>query len=155
MSTKTAPKPQHWFDKIAIFLAATCAVHCLLMPVIIVALPIVATSFFADKNFHLWMLYLVLPTTAIAVFLGCRDHKDKWVITLSSLGLLILAGATFYEMTVHGGCTTCSTGAEGHNHSHAHTPLSTLVWVNLSGVFCLIAAHTRNFKLCRQHTCNN
>lgn len=153
MSINPAPKTQHWFDKIAIFLAATCAVHCLLMPVIVVTLPIVATSFFADKNFHLWMLYLVLPTTAIAVFLGCRDHKDRWVITLSSLGLLILAGATIYEMNVHGGCTTCATGAEGHTHTH--TPLSPIVWVNISGGLCLIAAHARNFKLCRKDECIN
>lgn len=155
MSIKIVTKTQHCFDKIAIFLAATCAVHCLLMPIIIVTLPIVATSFFADKNFHLWMLYLVLPTTAIAVFLGCRDHKDKWVITLSSLGLLILTSATLYELNAHGGCTTCSTGIDGPSQSHTHAPQSSIVWINLSGGLCLIAAHTRNFRLCRSDTCNN
>ena len=41
----------NWLDKIAIFLSATCAVHCLLTPVLIIALPIVSTSFLLMQTF--------------------------------------------------------------------------------------------------------
>ena len=56
-------------DKLAIGMAGICAVHCLLTPVLVVLLPIVATSFFVHKDFHLWMLFGVLPTTLFAVFM--------------------------------------------------------------------------------------
>ena len=79
-------------DKVAIFLSATCAVHCLLTPIAIIALPIVASSIFANANFHLWMFYLILPSTGIAIFLGCKDHKDKWVILFSSIGYVHKSG---------------------------------------------------------------
>jgi hypothetical protein len=43
-----------------------CGIHCLVTPLLLVALPILATTFWVDQNFHLWMLLLVLPTTSLA-----------------------------------------------------------------------------------------
>ena len=136
----------NWLDKIAIFLSATCAVHCLLTPVLIIALPIVSTTFFAKANFHLWMLYLVLPTTGLAIFLGCKKHKDKVVISLSALGLLILTGSTIYQLIIQGDsgeCVICATGGHSLNNP--------LVWINILAGILLISAHVRNFRLCRAH----
>lgn len=136
----------NWLDKIAIFLSATCAVHCLLTPVLIIALPIVSTTFFANANFHLWMLYLVLPTTGLAIFLGCKKHKDKVVISLSALGLLILTGSTIYQLIIQGDsgkCVICATGGHSLNNP--------LVWINILAGILLISAHVRNFRLCRDH----
>mgnify|MGYP000405244288 FL=1 len=136
----------NWLDKIAIFLSATCAVHCLLTPVLIIALPIVSTTFFANANFHLWMLYLVLPTTGLAIFLGCKKHKDKVVISLSALGLLILTGSTIYQLIIQGDsgkCVICATGGHSLNNP--------LVWINILAGILLISAHVRNFRLCRVH----
>jgi hypothetical protein len=136
----------NWLDKIAIFLSATCAVHCLLTPVLIIALPIVSTTFFANANFHLWMLYLVLPTTGLAIFLGCKKHKDKVVISLSALGLLILTGSTIYQLIIQGDsgkCVICATGGHSLNNP--------LVWINILAGILLISAHVRNFGLCRAH----
>lgn len=140
----------HFFDKFAIFLSATCAIHCLLTPILIVFLPIIGTTFFADANFHLWMLYLVIPTTAIAIFLGCKKHKDKIVITLSALGLLIVTISTIYQYSLQadsGDCVICMSGG--------HSIANPLVWVNiLAGAF-LISAHVRNYKLCRADNCKH
>ena len=140
----------HFFDKFAIFLSATCAIHCLLTPILIVFLPIIGTTFFADANFHLWMLYLVIPTTAIAIFLGCKKHKDKIVITLSALGLLIVTVSTIYQYSLQadsGDCVICMSGG--------HSIANPLVWVNiLAGAF-LISAHVRNYKLCRADNCKH
>lgn len=137
-------------DKVAIFLSATCAVHCLLTPIAIIALPIVASSIFANANFHLWMLYLILPSTGIAIFLGCKDHKDKKVILFSSAGLLILIGSTIYQLNLQsdsGICVICASGG--------HSLLNPLVWINILGGAFLITAHVRNFKLCRINKCKH
>ena len=144
-----SPK-SHLFDKFAIFLSVTCAIHCLLVPILIIFLPIVGTTFFADADFHLWMLYLVIPTTAIAVFMGCKKHKDKIVITLSALGILIVTASTIYQYSLQsdtGDCVICASGG--------HSMLNPLVWINvLAGAF-LISAHWRNYKLCRADHCKH
>ena len=106
-----------WLDHFAIGMAAVCAMHCLLTPILIMALPIVATSFLVHQDFHLWMIFLVLPTTTFAVFMGCRDHKDRAVLALSAIGLLVLLFALIQEQMHYSGegnvvaystdCETC------------------------------------------------
>ncbi|MEM6391622.1 MAG: MerC domain-containing protein [Planctomycetota bacterium] len=86
-----------WLDTLAISASVVCGVHCLVTPVLLVALPVLATTFWVDAHFHLWMLGLVLPTSAVAVFLGCRKHKDKLVLGLCLAGLVVLTGMALQE----------------------------------------------------------
>ena len=71
-------------------MSVICAVHCLVTPLIVTLLPIISTTFWVHENFHLWMVFLVVPTTTAAVFMGCRKHKDKPVAALSVLGWPLL-----------------------------------------------------------------
>jgi hypothetical protein len=84
-------------DRIAISMAVICGIHCLVTPVLLVALPILATTFWVDENFHLWMILLVIPTTSLALWSGCRRHKDKWVLAAGAMGLGILVMAIMAE----------------------------------------------------------
>ncbi len=88
-------------DHLAISMAVICGIHCLVTPVLLVALPIIATTFWVDENFHLWMLLLVIPTTSLAIWSGCRRHKDRWVMAAAALGLGILVTALITERMVH------------------------------------------------------
>ena len=78
-------------------MAVICGIHCLVTPVLLVALPILATTFWVDENFHLWMILLVIPTTSLALWSGCRRHKDKWVLAAGSMGIGILITAIIVE----------------------------------------------------------
>lgn len=78
-------------------MAVICGIHCLVTPVLLVALPILATTFWVNENFHLWMILLVIPTTTLAVWSGCRRHKDKWVLSAGAMGLGILVMAILAE----------------------------------------------------------
>mgnify|MGYP003985683381 FL=1 len=78
-------------------MAVICGIHCLVTPVLLVALPILATTFWVNENFHLWMILLVIPTTSLALWSGCRRHKDKWVLAAGAMGLGILVMAIFSE----------------------------------------------------------
>lgn len=84
------PAPRGLLDRLAIGMAVVCGIHCLVTPVLLVALPIIGTTFWVDQNFHLWMLFLVLPTTGLALMSGCRRHKDRWVMAAGATGLVIL-----------------------------------------------------------------
>jgi len=163
-----------WLDSLAIGIAAVCAVHCLLLPLILVLVPIFTTSFFAHRMFHVWMLLLVLPTTGLAVFTGCRKHKDKWVAGLSALGVAFLLSVIVAERTMHASCAGCEPRA-GHEHTHAHDhapaaaahdeaaaheeagmhSLGVLPWINSVGGLLIAGAHVRNFRLCRKSDCQH
>ncbi len=143
-----------WLDSLAISMSIICAVHCLLTPLLIIAFPILATTFWVHQNFHLWMLLFVLPTTSLAVFLGCRKHRDKLVVSLSAIGLSCLFAVSLYEsffhvnhMLEHG--AECMHGL--HVEHEEHFPLTTVVNI-LGGVF-LASAHVRNYYLCRRLQC--
>ncbi len=141
-------------DTVAVSMSLLCAIHCLITPVLLVALPILATSFWVNKNFHLWMLALVIPTTIISVMQGCKKHKDKWVASLASIGLATLLGVALYESFVHQSqmietaahCNGCVQGDGG-------MPFTATIVANLLGGIFLASAHIRNFILCRKAHC--
>ena len=145
-----------WLDSLAISMAVVCAVHCLLTPVLIILFPILTTTFWVQENFHLWMLLFVLPTTGFAMFLGCRKHRDRFVIGLSAFGLVCLFAVSIYESFFHfsqmlqhsSECTKCMQG--GWNN---HLDLTT--FANLLGGFLLAGAHVRNYRLCRRLQCSH
>ena len=158
----TECRPSHgWLDKLAVSMAAVCAVHCLLTPVLVVMLPIVATSFFVHQDFHLWMLFLVIPTTSLAIFMGCRKHKDKWVAALSAIGLGVLIFALVYERqhtAAHNAATDGSVHVCEHcvrDLSEGPVPLQAAAWINTLGGLFLASGHVRNFRLCRRSRCQH
>ena len=146
-----------WLDRIAIGMAAVCAIHCLLAPILIMALPIIATSFFVHQDFHLWMIFFVLPTTVLAIFMGCRDHKDRAVLALSAIGLSVLLFALIQERMYYASeigtqadCEICA-----RDLSTEPIPMQAGVWLNAIGGLFLASAHIRNFRLCRKNSCDH
>ena len=147
-----------WLDHFAIGMAAICAMHCLLTPILIMVLPIVATSFLVHQDFHLWIIFLVLPTTTFAVFMGCRNHKDRAVLALSAIGLSVLLFALIHEQMYYSGeedlvaystnCETCE-----RDTTAELIPMQAGVWLNAIGGLLLASAHVRNFRLCRESSC--
>ncbi len=145
----TNSKALNFLDTFAVSMSLLCAVHCLITPVLLIALPILATSVWVHKDFHIWMMILVIPTTIIAMIQGCKKHKDKTVIFLSSCGLATLLGIAIYESYVHGvtetaHCTSC-VSSEGTSIFTVATLL------NITGGILLASAHVRNFLLCRKN----
>ena len=143
-----------WLDSLAIGMSMLCAVHCLLTPILVILLPIIATTVWVHQDFHLWMIFFVIPTTSAAVFMGCRKHKDKMVLFLSILGLGFLVSVAGYETWFYAErvpaeasvCPHCLAKQEG-NFFKAMT-----IFNVIGGVF-LASAHTRNYLLCRASSC--
>lgn len=164
-----------WLDRVAIIMALICGIHCLITPILLVALPILTTTFWSSSNFHLWMLAFVLPTTALASIAGCRKHKNKTVAAFAISGVALLATATLWERStkaessgpiVHASeshtnavesCGSCcpvpSQADDSKSISLAGITLSPPIVLNLLGGLFLIAGHWRNFRLCRAIHC--
>lgn len=145
-----------WLDSVAISMSVVCAIHCLLTPVLVVLLPVLATTFWVHKDFHIWMLLLVLPTTSLAVFLGCRKHRDRFVLGLSLAGLSCLFLVSVYESFFHvnqllhhgSDCARCSGKV-----SAGFFNFTTLV--NICGGLLLASGHVRNYRICRRLHCTH
>ena len=145
-----------WLDSLAISMSVVCAVHCLLTPVLLALLPIISTTFWVHENFHLWMVFLVVPTTSAAVFMGCRKHKDRAVAGLSITGLSFILFVAVYQYSFHvanptvdcGVCPSCAQLGFGSAFN------VTTILNSLGGLF-LASGHFRNYKLCRRADCNH
>ena len=145
-----------WLDKLAISMSVICAVHCLVTPLIVTLLPIISTTFWVHENFHLWMVFLVVPTTTAAVFMGCRKHKDKPVAILSALGMAFIVFVTinqysFYAANPDLDCRACPSCTQLGLGSFFNV---TTVLNSVGGLF-LASAHFRNYKLCRKARCDH
>ena len=86
-------------DKLAIGLSLMCTVHCFATPVILALLPSFAVLQINAEQFHLWILAVVLPTSLLALSLGCKKHKRTRYMACGVVGLafLIIAVLLGYE----------------------------------------------------------
>ncbi|NQY43878.1 MAG: MerC domain-containing protein [Legionellales bacterium] len=141
-------------DLLAVSMSFICAIHCLLTPIAVALFPILSTTIWVKHDFHLWMILFVLPTTATAVFLGCRQHKDKVILILSIIGLGLLITVALYEafshyiLLAHHDCAN-------HGHGHGDEIFTNSVIVNIMGGILLSCAHIRNYWLCRKSRCSH
>lgn len=122
-------------DGIGILGSAVCALHCIAAPALLVVGTTVPVSFVADEAFHEWLLWAILSAGALAFGLGCWHHKDRSVLLLGILGLMGLSA---------------SAGAPHHLVGELGERVTTLGSASL-----LVAAHYRNFKLCRADGCRH
>ena len=127
-------KAQKLLDRLAIGMSGLCVLHCLVTPVLLILIPVLASTIVADETFHIILLVFVLPASSLALLLGCRRHKDWIVPSLGALGLTQLAVIAFFGHELLG-----ETGET------AATVVSSLV---------LAVSHFRNHRLCRSDGCN-
>jgi len=129
------PSVENKLDTVAIFLSATCMLHCLAIPILITLFPIAQSSLLDEQTFHLILLVFILPTSLIALTIGCRKHKDLLTMVLGGIGLSILT----------------LMGLFGHD-------LLSLLGeriVTTFGGLVLAAAHFQNFRICRADNCKH
>jgi hypothetical protein len=120
-------------------------------PILVAVLPVIASTFWVHKDFHLWMLLFVVPMALFSLFLGCRKHKSRLVLMLGLIGLGFLVSVAVYESVFHSTlvqqehahCVHCMQRESGNF-------LNTVTILNLTGAFFLTCAHGRNFILCRR-----
>ena len=120
-------------DKIAISASTVCAIHCLSLPLLLAVVPAAGATFLGEESFHQVLLWFVIPLSAVALTLGCRQHKDTLVAVSGIAGLVILIAI----------------GIAGHDAlGELGERVGTLV-----GSFAIAAGHLRNYMLCRNKDC--
>ena len=121
-------------DAVGIMSSMLCALHCLIVPMTLLFGPIGALSLVEDEFYHRALLFFVVPAAVFAFGIGCRSHRDRWVLMLGLAGLLTLTAAL-----------TVLHDLVGENGERGGALLA-------SGL--MVVAHVRNFRLCRRSPCN-
>lgn len=122
-------------DAVGLTGSVLCALHCLIIPITLVFGQIGPVSLINDELFHRILLLVVVPAATIAFGIGCSSHRDRWVLLLGTVGLISLTAAL-----------TILHDALGENGER-------ITAIFASGL--LIAAHVRNFRLCRRGACDH
>lgn len=113
-------------DRLGVWVSAMCALHCLLLPMLLPVLPLLASSFVAEHWFERSILTISIVIGFVALFIGFKQyHRQIYPMYSLSVGALI-----FWNKDIFG---------------HAYEPFT----VALGAAF-IIAAHLVNLRLCRQ-----
>ncbi len=78
-------------DMIGVALSATCLVHCLALPLLILLAPALSVWFALPEGVHAAILLLALPTALVAMRDGWRRHGRSAPGLLAGVGLGLLA----------------------------------------------------------------
>ncbi|NMP33591.1 MerC domain-containing protein [Thalassotalea sp. M1531] len=111
-------------DRIGIAATSLCALHCILLPILLPALPLLGLSFLADHTWEHVFLIITAVLGTVALFSGFkRYHKKLYPFYLLYLGVAI------YWIK--------------HDFSIEHQP-----FFIVTGALLIVAAHFINMKLC-------
>lgn len=119
------------WDGTGMFLSLMCVVHCVLTPLLAVAVPVLVTI---EEQTHQGLALAILLVGSAAFLLGYRKHQRVDALLMGALGMAVIGTAAFY--------------ADGLAVDDI-AGISTEVALTLAGGTCLIIAHARNFLLCR------
>lgn len=123
-------------DKTAIGLSVLCALHCLALPLLVVALPTLAVLSTHGETFHLWMLTAVIPVSVYALTMGCRKHGRYGLIIWGGAGITSLIAAILL----------------GHELESEFVETA----LTLFGATLLAYGHFKNYRQCSAHDkCNH
>ncbi len=119
-----------FLDKLAMSISGLCVAHCLIFPVLAVFIPSLVALGLTSEDFHFWMVISVIPSSILALALGCKKHSNLSVAILGALGLsaLLLALTLGHDLL----------GEFGERG------------LTFTGAVLIALAHYKNFKLCRE-----
>lgn len=124
-----------WLDRTGVLLSAVCLVHCLALPVLLTLVPITQLGWLDEALFHDLLLTVILPTSVIALGLGCHRHRQWRVLAVGFVGLGILIAISIIPHALI-------------------APLAERLLTILAGCL-LVFAHFTNFKQCRAADCEH
>ncbi|MDP7593427.1 MAG: MerC domain-containing protein [Litorilituus sp.] len=124
---------QPLLDKLSISASVICAMHCAAMPILLVLFPTLSFLPSDDHEFHQALIWLIVPLSLIAGFMGCHKHKKTHILIciITSLILLVITAIFAHEIV-------------GEAGEKILTVFATAM---------LTIAHWKNYRQCRKKNC--
>lgn len=92
---RSAPRRQRLLDGFAVTASLLCLIHCLLLPVLFIALPVLATMLALPEAFHAAAFAVAVPTSALAMVSGIARHRRQRPAILAGIGIILLGIGAF------------------------------------------------------------
>jgi len=124
-----------WLDRTGVLLSAACLVHCLALPILLTLIPMTQLGWLDEQLFHDLLLTVILPTSVIALCLGCHRHRQWKILGVGFVGLGILAVLSLVP------------------HALIAPLVERLLTIFAGGL--LVFAHIANFRRCRDEDCHH
>ena len=77
-------------DKAGMIASLTCALHCMVMPLIVTLLPIFGLSMLATEEFEWLLLMISAVLGVISLCFGFKKHKSLKAFSFLGIGLTLL-----------------------------------------------------------------
>lgn len=90
LSTPARDAPRAWLDRAAVAASALCLVHCLLLPLLLAALPALAAVVTLPEQLHVIAFAVAVPTSTAAMGLGWRRHARTAPALVAAVALALL-----------------------------------------------------------------
>ena len=116
-------------DALGVTGSVVCLIHCVGLPLLLLAGLAVPTFGLDDEQFHKLILFFVVPVAIVAFGMGWLRHHDRHVLLLGALGItgLVLAALVLHDII----------GESGERI------------VTVIAAALMIGAHVRNYRLTR------
>ncbi|MBS1705796.1 MAG: MerC domain-containing protein [Armatimonadetes bacterium] len=129
---------QKWtLDHWAAFAGAACAVHCVVLGLLLGLLPAIGTTLFADHGVDLFFIGIAVVFGPWAIIRGYQVHHEWTPSLLVAIGLLMVIFANF---------------AMEHRHEHL---ISLPALISAAGGILLATGHIVNHRMHARHGCHN
>lgn len=92
---RSAPRRQRLLDGFAVTASLLCLIHCLLLPTLLIALPVLATMLAVPESFHAAAFATAVPTSILAMWSGVVRHGRRAPVLVAALGLTLLGIGAF------------------------------------------------------------
>ncbi|KKL28432.1 hypothetical protein LCGC14_2375220 [marine sediment metagenome] len=77
-------------DKIGMVLSVGCAVHCVLVPIVLPLLPMIGFVFGHDSHFHLILAAIITGVACLALVPGYFKHRIGTPMISACIGVVII-----------------------------------------------------------------
>jgi hypothetical protein len=130
-------KPTPPADAAGVFVSLACGIHCLLTPVLLVALPSLGEAFH-QPIVHRVIAVMVTAIAAWALWRGFRRHHHRAPLVFGLIGLGLVWSALFLPH-------------DAHAHEDFHLPTGTII--TMIGSALLVTGHVLNVRASRCTRC--
>jgi hypothetical protein len=113
-----------WIERAALSASLLCLIHCLALPLLFAALPMLSKLLALPESIHIWLLAFAVPASGLALVSGRARHGALYPLAVGAAGLALLAV---------GALAVAATPAEA--------------WVTVAGSLSLAFAHVANWRL--------
>ena len=145
------------WDRFGVWASVLCAIHCLIAPLLFLAVPTFA-GIWAHPSSHALIALFVLPLAGTVLLQGYRVHRKLWVAGAAVLGagcvvagcvLPFLGGPPEAAAAVASGCEGCCPQLVQEVDGGWSLELPPASVVTVLGSALLVASHLGNLVHCR------